>query len=148
MRVARTICAIACACSLLAAGSALGAHRSVPVLSSPRNGQRVHASHFRLIVKAPGVPRAQWPLYATISPQRTLDSSGNLAQCDGTRCDFVQLTPWRHHPGYWIFTPLPGYPGYWAATPGRYWWQAEYAASSCQATSCEIASAIHWFRVV
>ncbi len=139
------------ATGLAGAAVALGSPFSKPVLKSPGSGKRVHAGVVTLIVKDPGVPRHVQPVYVTISPKRKLNRYGRLTDknCSlGVQCVFVALKPWRHHAGEWIYKSQFNFPGYWAVTPGRYYWQAEHVAPLCQAKGCEVASAIHSFRVV
>ena len=83
-----------------------------------------------LTVEDPGVPASVGPVYATISPKRTLDKNGYLKTARGCsgRCDFVKLHHWKGHPGMWIYKSTYNFPGYWAVTPGRYYWQANHVA--------------------
>jgi hypothetical protein len=153
MRLWRRVMSVAIAVmalGLAGAAVALGSPFSAPVLKSPGKGKRLHAGVITLIVKDPGVPKDVQPVYVTISPKRKLDKYGRLKQYGGcgSKCDFVALKPWRHHAGEWIYKTPFNFPGYWAVTPGKYYWQAEHVAPLCQAKGCEVASAIHTFRVV
>lgn len=122
---------------------------STPVLKSPRNGGAVHAGRFSLIVFDPGLTPGTRPVSVTISPNRRLDRFGHLAvrACNG-RCDFLALHEWNGHRGYWIVRAPPGFAPWWSITPGKYFWQAVHVAPLCQAPGCQVASAIHSFRVV
>jgi hypothetical protein len=122
---------------------------SAPILRSPHQGAHVAAGVVTLTVEDPGVPASVGPVYATISPKRTLDKNGYLKTARGCsgRCDFVKLHHWKGHPGMWIYKSTYNFPGYWAVTPGRYYWQANHVAELCQAKGCEVVSKIHAFFV-
>jgi hypothetical protein len=146
-----TLIAIGVSAIVLAGGTvALGSGLSRPVLKSPGNGKRLHASVITLIVKDPGVPKSVRPVYVTISAKRKVDRYGKLIEYKGcgSWCDFVALTPWRHHAGEWIYKSAYNFPGYWAVTPGKYYWQATHVAPLCQAKGCEVDSRIRTFTVV
>jgi hypothetical protein len=144
------LCALLVVTVLAASATAFASAGSSPVLKSPRNGQAVRTGAITLIVEDPDVPAHVRPVYAQISRQRKLDKYGHLVSCIDSAhgCEFVALHPWKHHPGYWIYTTNANFPGYWAVTPGKYYWQTQHVAPLCQAPGCEVASAIHWFRVV
>jgi hypothetical protein len=135
---------------IIASGAmALASNSTRPTLKAPHKGQAVHAGTIRLVVYEPGLTDSS--LYVAIRRQRKLDRNGYLAHnpCDVSKgCDFITLQHWHGHRGYWVYTAGVSFPGYWATTPGRYYWQASIVAPSCQAKGCEIASAIHTFKVV
>ena len=136
--VAGTLCALGATGAAWAAGSG-------PTLISPHHGQKVAPGHIKVVVSSP-----VGPVFAQISPRRKLNGSGHLAQCLAVkkRCDFIELLPWKHHPGKYIYISSGGFPGYWATSPGRIYWQAHY--NDCAATevdSCKVVSAIGSFRV-
>lgn len=141
--------ALAATLAMIALGGvALAAGSLRPTLESP-NGKRVHAGRVTLKVRDTEAGRLKVDVFVAISRKRTTDKQGQLKHgCKPTSgCDFIELTPWRHHSGWWIYVSGFNFPGYWAVTPGRYYWQAQnpdcFHFKSCLATS-NIGS----FRVV
>jgi hypothetical protein len=132
-------------CTLAATGVA-GAAGAGPTLVTPHHGQHVGPGNIRIVVSSP-----VGPVFVQIRPRRKLNQAGHLASCLALkkRCDFVELLPWKHHPGKYIYDSSGfAFPGFWATTPGRIYWQAHY--NNCAVTevdSCRIVSAIGSFRV-
>jgi hypothetical protein len=137
--------ALALMCSLAGAGVAVAA-AGPPTIVAPHTGGHVNAGSIRLVVRAP-----EGPVFAQIRPQRKLNGAGHLAQCLSVkkRCDFVELSPWKGHPGEYAYTAASAsFPGYWATTPGKLYWQAHYV--DCFQTSvdgCHIVTRIGSFAV-
>lgn len=132
------------------AASAVANDNTRPVLKSPGKHKVVRPGRIILKVYDPGVSKDLRPVYVTIRPNRKLDRAGHLsnAHCDvAKRCDFLDLTPWRGHRGWWIYVNKTSFPGWWATTPGRLYWQASHTAPLCDAKGCEIVSRIGSFRV-
>lgn len=136
--------ALALSCVLALGGVALAASRG-PILKSPRQGQRVHAGHIRLVVYAPGAAAAvHHDVFLELSTKRLVKHGTLLSPNTCTSCDFVTMKRWAHHRGYWIYTAPFNFPGYWAVTPGKYYWQIHYYLDR---SPWEVLSAIHAFRV-
>ena len=142
--------ALAAVCVLAGAALALANGNTKPVLKTPKLGATVHAGKITLVAYDPGVPKSVNDVDAQIEPHRKLDKNGYLKSCLNVTkgCDFVGLKPWKGHPGFWRYTANADFPGYWAVTAGKYYWQVSHTAPDCDAKGCEIASAIHSFKVV
>ncbi len=135
------IFAVAATLATLALGGiAVAAVSLRPTLASP-NGKQIHAGRITLKVRDAEAGVLKVSVFVAISRKRATDKQGQLKHgCKPTAgCDFIEMTPWRHHPGWWIYRSQFNFPGYWAVTPDKYYWQAQnpdcFHFKSCLATS-------------
>lgn len=136
----------------MSAGVALAAI-GAPSERAPRQGHTVRIGRARFVVYEPGLRGPDATVYLAIRRDRRLDRDGYLdhTHCDVAKgCDFVTMSRWARHPGYWTYAPNRhiSFPGYWATTPGRYFWQASIVASTCNTKGCILAGPIHRFRLI
>lgn len=149
--------AVAVVCALALAGGAVASNFTPPKLKSPHPGGHVTIGHIALKVYDPGLSGVSSDVFLAISKKRSVDKNGFLkGTCNVDKgCDFVEMKRWKHHAGWWIYTP-PSYsfPGFWATTQGKYYWQARHVPPACGnghgglAPGCELVSKIQTFHVV
>lgn len=143
-RPALLACATATA-TLLCAGTALGAATG-PKLVRPANEGTVHSGQIKLVVRDASALAKRYGVFVSVSRTRKINAHGILKETKNVSKGgaFVELKPWKGHPGMWTYTPPKyNFPGFWASTAGRYYWQAEH--TDCNIKGCEAVSRIESF---
>jgi hypothetical protein len=142
--------AITVVSALALAGVAVASNSTPPKLSSPGNGDIVHAGRVALVVFSPGLSGSlATPVFLTVSNRHSVDSHGHLIvpkHCPD-KCDFQEMSRWKGHPGKWIYRASYKFPSYWGVTPGTYYWQARHFVPGCSPVCIEYSGVRH-FRVV
>jgi len=148
-RMRRRLVALAAIGLALVLATAAAAATFTPSLGSP-NDKRIHTGAISLKVKAPNAKNVDvW-----VNRSHRL-KHGALVECIQSQkgCAVEEMKPWKHHPGWFIYTaPRFSFSGYWATTPGRYYWQAESFAKvpPCQYVTngnCTFLTRIGHFNV-